>query len=176
MTYLVRFGPEALDQLLTLRQYISAAAMAAIAEGYVDAIVSYCEGLGVFPHSGTARDDIRPGLGTSSYKKRVVVAYAVGRRRSCSHRYRPLLRRTRLREPPERHTGPLIQRSDLPQIPRRSVSSIGPRSNLQDLPERADFYTVGRSTSCSLRCISIPVEMHLSRCSELRTGATPMRQ
>lgn len=74
MTYLVRFGPEALDQLLTLRQYISAAA---IAESYVDGIVSYCEELGVFPHSGTARDDIRPGLRTSSYKKRVVVAYAV---------------------------------------------------------------------------------------------------
>lgn len=77
MTYLVRFGPEALDQLLTLRQYISAAATAAIAENYVDAIVSYCEELGVFPRSGTARDDIRPGLRTSSYKKRVVVAYAV---------------------------------------------------------------------------------------------------
>lgn len=36
--------------------------------------MAHCEGLAVFPHRGTMRDDIRPGLRTSSYKKRAVIA------------------------------------------------------------------------------------------------------
>ena len=48
--------------------------IAGVAAGYVDAIVAHCEGLAVFPHRGTMRDDIRPGLRTSSYKKRAVIA------------------------------------------------------------------------------------------------------
>ena len=38
---------------------------------------SFCEGLADFPHRGTARDDLRPGLRTICYRKRVVLAYAV---------------------------------------------------------------------------------------------------
>lgn len=74
MTYTVRFAPEAADQLEALYRYIAAAASPAIAAGYVDAIVAHCEGLAVFPHRGTIRDDIRPGLRTTSYKKRAVIA------------------------------------------------------------------------------------------------------
>ena len=77
MTYRVGFAPEALDQLVALREYIALAATTTIAENYVGSIVSYCEGLGLFPHGGTAREDIRPGLRTSSFRKRVLVAYAV---------------------------------------------------------------------------------------------------
>lgn len=77
MTYTVGFAPEAFDQLIALRRYIAAAATAAIAESYTESIVAHCQGLGMLPHSGSARDDIRPGLRTSSFKKRVVVAYAV---------------------------------------------------------------------------------------------------
>ncbi|SDZ13494.1 toxin ParE1/3/4 [Tessaracoccus flavus] len=36
--------------------------------------MAQCEGLEVFPHRGTMRNDIRPGLRTSSYKKRAVIA------------------------------------------------------------------------------------------------------
>ena len=74
MTYTVRFAPEAADQLEALHRYIASAASPAVAAGYVEAIVAHCEGLGVFPHRGTMRDDIRPGLRTSSYKKRAVIA------------------------------------------------------------------------------------------------------
>jgi toxin ParE1/3/4 len=77
VTYRVRFAPEAIDQLVALRRYIAAAATPTIADNYAESIVSYCEGLGMFPHGGSAREDIRPGLRTSSFKKRVVVAYAV---------------------------------------------------------------------------------------------------
>lgn len=45
--------------------------MADAAAGYVDAVITYCEGLAGFPHRGLARDDIRPGLHTTSYKKRI---------------------------------------------------------------------------------------------------------
>lgn len=43
----------------------------------MDAIVAHCEGLAVFPHRGPMRDDIRPGLRSSSYKKRAVIATVV---------------------------------------------------------------------------------------------------
>lgn len=77
MTYTVRFAPEAVAQLEALYRYIAAAASPEIAAAYVDAIVAHCEGLGVFPLRGTVRDDIRPGIRTSSYKKRAVIATVV---------------------------------------------------------------------------------------------------
>ena len=58
-----------------LHRYIADAATPDIAVNYVDAIITYCEGLA--PHGGRARDDIRPGLRTTSYPKRTVVAFAV---------------------------------------------------------------------------------------------------
>ena len=74
MTYTVRFAPEAAHQLEALYRYIASSASPTVAADYVDAIVAHCEGLAVFPHRGTMRDDIRPGLRTSSYKKRAVIA------------------------------------------------------------------------------------------------------
>lgn len=74
MTYTVRFAPEAADQLEALYRYVASSASPTVAADYVDAIVAHCEGLAVFPHRGTMRDDIRPGLRTSSYKKRAVIA------------------------------------------------------------------------------------------------------
>lgn len=74
MTYTVRFAPEATDQLGALYRHIASSASLTVAADYVDAIVAHCEGLAVFPHRGTMRDDIRPGLRTSSYKKRAVIA------------------------------------------------------------------------------------------------------
>ena len=74
MTYTVRFAPEAADQLEALYRYVASSASPTVAADHVDAIVAHCEGLAVFPHRGTMRDDIRPGLRTSSYKKRAVIA------------------------------------------------------------------------------------------------------
>ena len=77
MTYRVVFTPDAEDHLDELYRYIADAATPDVAAGYVDAIITYCEGLAEFPHRGLARDDIRPGLRTTSYRKRTVVAFAV---------------------------------------------------------------------------------------------------
>jgi toxin ParE1/3/4 len=75
--YTVIFAPEAQEQLAALYRYITVAASPEIAERYTNAIVTYCEGLHTFPLRGICRDDIRPGLRITNYKKRGVIAYDV---------------------------------------------------------------------------------------------------
>ena len=53
------------------------AASPEIAERYTNSIVAYCESLKDFPLRGTRRDDVRPGLRITNYKKRAVIAFAV---------------------------------------------------------------------------------------------------
>lgn len=75
--YYVVFTPEAEEQLATLYHYIAAAASPEIAARYTGAIVTYCESLRDFPLRGTQRNDIRPGLRITNYRKRAVIAFAV---------------------------------------------------------------------------------------------------
>jgi len=77
MKYRVVFSPEAGEQLAALYRYIAAVASPNIAARYTDAIVTYCESLCTFPHRGTIRDDVRPGLRITHYKKRTVIAFEV---------------------------------------------------------------------------------------------------
>jgi toxin ParE1/3/4 len=76
-TYGVVFAPEAEDDLVELYEYIAEQGSPTIAARYTDAIVAYCEGLATFAHRGTRRDDIRPGLRITHYKRRAVVAFEV---------------------------------------------------------------------------------------------------
>jgi len=73
----VVFSPEAEEHLVALYRYIARAASSAIALRYTDAITVYCENLSLFPHRGNKRDDIRPGLRITHYKRRVVIAFDV---------------------------------------------------------------------------------------------------
>lgn len=77
-TYRVVFSPEAEEQLAALYRYIAAAASPGIAKRYVEALIGACEGLQSFPLRGTPRDDIRPGLRTTNFKGRAVIAFDVG--------------------------------------------------------------------------------------------------
>ena len=77
MRYRVVFTPEAEEQLAVLYGYIAAAASTDIALRYTEAIVIYCESLCDFPHRGTKRDDVRPGLRITNYKKRAIIAFDV---------------------------------------------------------------------------------------------------
>lgn len=77
MSHRVVFSPEAQAQLAALYRYIAAAAAPEIAARYTDAIVSYCGSLRTFPQRGTLRDDVRPGLRITNYKKRAVIAFEV---------------------------------------------------------------------------------------------------
>ena len=73
----VVFTPEAEDQLVELHRYIAAEGSAEVATRYTEAIVAYCEDLAVFPHRGSSRDDIKSGLRTIGFRRRVVIAFAV---------------------------------------------------------------------------------------------------
>lgn len=75
MPHTVVFTPEAEAQLVELYVYIAAKASPEIAARFTDGIVTYCESLGTFPVRGNRRDDIRPGLRMTSYRKRVAVAF-----------------------------------------------------------------------------------------------------
>lgn len=77
MTCKVVFSPEAEEQLVELYRYIAGVASRDIAARYTDAIVRYCESLASFPLRGLLRDDVRPGLRITNYRKRVVIAYDV---------------------------------------------------------------------------------------------------
>lgn len=72
----VRFAPEAERDLNELLDYIASVATPEIADRYVDDLITYCEGLATFPEGGTPRDDIRPGLRTTGFRGRVVIAFA----------------------------------------------------------------------------------------------------
>jgi len=77
MKYRVVFSPEFEEQIAALYGYIAAAASPDIAARYTEAIVTYCESLEYFPHRCTSRDDVRPGLRITNYKKRAVIAFDV---------------------------------------------------------------------------------------------------
>ena len=77
MPYRIVFTPEAANQIVALYEYIIADGSPLIAERYTSAIVNYCEELNTFPHRGTRRDDIRPGLRITHYKKRAIIAFTI---------------------------------------------------------------------------------------------------
>jgi len=73
----VVFSPEAESQIVGIYEYLADHASPASAEAYANAIVERCEQLGDMPLIGIAREDIRPGLRTAFFRKRVVIAYAL---------------------------------------------------------------------------------------------------
>jgi plasmid stabilization system protein ParE len=77
MFYTVIFTPEAEAQLVELYDYIAAEASPDIAARFTDGIVAYCESLSTFPNRGNRREDIRPGLRVTSYRRRVAIAFYV---------------------------------------------------------------------------------------------------
>jgi toxin ParE1/3/4 len=80
VAYRVIFAPQAKAQLLSLHHRISEAASPLVAERYTTAIVQYCRALSTFPHRGTRRDDIRPGLRLLGFRRRVTIGLTVNDR------------------------------------------------------------------------------------------------
>lgn len=78
MTCRIVYSPRAREQLTDLYTWIAdESGYPERAAGYVAAILDYCDGLLVFPYIGEARDDLRPGLRTIGFHRRVVIAFAV---------------------------------------------------------------------------------------------------
>ncbi|MBA3781224.1 MAG: type II toxin-antitoxin system RelE/ParE family toxin [Nocardioides sp.] len=77
MTGRINYTPEAEQQLQDLDNWITQAASAEIAQQFVSAILDHIDAILVFPLAGRARDDVRPGMRTTTFKKRTLVAYAL---------------------------------------------------------------------------------------------------
>ncbi|MEI7347744.1 type II toxin-antitoxin system RelE/ParE family toxin [Dickeya chrysanthemi] len=77
MDYQVVYATQAQEQLAGLYDYIARAATPNTALGYTEGLVDYCESLSQFPHRGSQRDDILPGLRVTNYRKRTIVAFVV---------------------------------------------------------------------------------------------------
>jgi plasmid stabilization system protein ParE len=73
----IDFAPEAEEHLAALAIYIADNASPRIAEGYLGALVESCESLREFPHRGTRRDDVRPGLRITHHHGRAIIAFAI---------------------------------------------------------------------------------------------------
>jgi len=75
--YRVVFSSNARAQLAELHLYIADAASPSVATRYTDEVITYCESLTTFPYRGARRDDLRPGLRITHYKKRTVIVFDV---------------------------------------------------------------------------------------------------
>lgn len=80
MAYRIVVTPEARDQLDELHNYIAAQAGSDVASGYIDAIIEHLGTLREFPKRGTARDDLKPGLCTLPWRRRLTIVFVVEER------------------------------------------------------------------------------------------------
>ena len=78
MSRTVVYSPRTRQQLTELYYWIAQqSGFPDRAERYVSAILDYCDSLSEFPMIGIARDDLRPGLRTIGFRRRIVIAFAV---------------------------------------------------------------------------------------------------
>lgn len=78
MTHRVVYSRRAQEQLGELYAWIAERSGYPVrAERFVSAILDHCDSLAEFPFVGAARDDLRPGLRTLGFRRRVVIAFAV---------------------------------------------------------------------------------------------------
>ena len=75
MTIEVVFAPEAENDLIALYDYLADATSADRALTYAERIRSYCLSFKTFPERGTSREDVRAGLRTIGFERRVTIAF-----------------------------------------------------------------------------------------------------
>ena len=77
MTGRLNFTPEAERQLNALDDWITEKASADVARRFVSAVLDHIDGILAFPPAGRSRHDVRPGMRTTSFNKRTLVAYEI---------------------------------------------------------------------------------------------------
>lgn len=77
MKFRVAFSGQARADLLELYDYIADRGGETRALAYIERIERYCFGFASVPERGTRRDDIRPGLRTIGFKRRVTIAFHI---------------------------------------------------------------------------------------------------
>jgi len=73
----VGFRPAAGADLIALYDYIADEAGENVAGAYIARMEAACRGLANFPHRGTPRDHIRPGLRTMGFERRATIVVQV---------------------------------------------------------------------------------------------------
>jgi toxin ParE1/3/4 len=73
----VVLAPEARDDLRKLSFYIAERSGSDRALAYLSRIEASCLGLGDFAGRGTPRDDLWPGLRTTAFGRRIVIAFLI---------------------------------------------------------------------------------------------------
>lgn len=77
MTGRINFTPEAERQLNALDDWITKAASPDTARRFVSAVLDHIDDILVFPLAGRDRNDVRPGIRATTFRKRTLVAYEV---------------------------------------------------------------------------------------------------
>lgn len=77
MTYDVLFTPGAEADLDEIEQYLSVRFSPENARRFVQRIVACCRSLALAPYRGAKRDDIRPGLRTIGFERRVTILFEI---------------------------------------------------------------------------------------------------
>ncbi len=77
MSRRIDLTPEAVLQLNQLDEWISRNASDESARRFVSEVLAHINGILQFPYAGRLRDDVRPGLRITSYRKRTLIAYVV---------------------------------------------------------------------------------------------------
>lgn len=73
----VEISEDARSDLFALYDWLANSAGANVALSYVERIEAYCLGFDLASERGTARDDIRLGLRTVGFERRVTIAFMV---------------------------------------------------------------------------------------------------
>lgn len=77
MSYGVQLSALAIEDLITLHQWLSVEADRPTADGYLARIEERVASLAEFPHRGSPRDDLVQGLRTLTFERRLQIAYTV---------------------------------------------------------------------------------------------------
>ncbi|MDJ0448162.1 type II toxin-antitoxin system RelE/ParE family toxin [Methylocystis sp. JR02] len=73
----VVFSPQARDDLQRLYDYIRFAAGAETANSYIGRLEAYVLGFETASERGQRRDDVRPGLRTVGFERRLTIAFSI---------------------------------------------------------------------------------------------------
>lgn len=77
MAHEVIFAPEALADLTSIYDRIAGETSPERALAYVERLQRYCLAFATFPERGMRRDELRPGLRTIGYRRRVTIAFHI---------------------------------------------------------------------------------------------------
>jgi toxin ParE1/3/4 len=73
----VTFTPQARTDLLNISDWIAERAGVDVALRYIERLETYCKGFEFAGERGQRRDDVRPGLRTIGFERRVAIAFTV---------------------------------------------------------------------------------------------------